>query len=1240
MTNNSFDSSTSTYSISTSLSGWTGQVSDRKTTAGIINVGSTFSRYMSSTYYLSSNPSAKGSDSHILMINSRTSSDESYSPAHQGYKSSSITLEANSYYSFEVSFKSDTNYSSGYAYEFAGEIEGTVNISTNVFNGSSTTNIVGFGNYIQFTYNNNTYYFYKALEETPDISFNYDYEGSVANDEGDENEYSEKNVTVFYDDGEYVGVVIGDVGYFVDRNYVVVVEETSGSASTVHILKGAEGYLCQNITYNPSTTNYTIASGTTFYNRQTEYTPMTASSYGSIYLTQDDEILAEFLQVQSQNWVTFYIFIATGDESIDVNLELWLGSKNTTISGVVFYDECHIFQYSENAFWSTYQTYYDINYTQNYITTDSNGNATSIEEVTTDCTQLIDLRDESTTIDLTGLNFDFEDGIYNSDVSSLSGWTKDEKSTGNARIFDVRSASFFKTTTGYSFVGSMMDCEVTLDENNAVQEINENQYVLALWTDDNYVKVTSGDISISSNEIYKITVYYKISELDGSVYVYVEENDNLLEVYGLTEYTVTEETASSAVTENGDNTFINDYGTIEFYVKGSALYDSSINISISVGSEDETATGCVVFDNITVEKASTSDYSDATNSVELGTISASPSITNGNFNSVTIETGDTAPFTPESWTITSSNGTYAGVINTDANKYAEYVALRTEYQQNEETSNLNNPYYWAFQSNPKSSTDNTETADNVLMLANILSDSSSSLWQYVVSDSIELSADTTYKLTFSYKTSGTLNSFTVSIYGEDGFELFTSDPLSTSNTWKTYDIYLETFSGVTNIYIRIDFGTEDEGTNSFAFAYFDDFKLDSDDVEVPDGAVLIDMTDFYLNLPSNNITTTVSSNASPAYTYAILSGSSSGMSGGIVSSEKFNSESSEFKIETDEAINVFFLQSQGEGSNCIQSNFYIDLEAENYYALTFKLKTYFNESDLKSDVTYSYGVTVGLTGFGYASELISNDGYKTYTIYFYVDEDTSAQLYIALVCDANETRGSMVAYDFDLSTVESSDYSSALETTTASSYDINSDRVYVSTVVESTETSEEEEEEDDDDEPVWLLYISSIIFGFAIIIAVVGYFLRKIKIKKIEIKRKESYDRKTSLNVEAIKLKAKQLQEEEINSIQQSLDKFQKELDSIEKEHKQKIVALREEENGKITKSTDKEFKLFAQKRTVIAEKLEALNKQIEDIKTPEYLLNLERKVYAQEEMKRRELEKASKKLNAEKSKTENEDKK
>ena len=150
--------------------------------------------------------------------------------------------------------------------------------------------------------------------------------------------------------------------------------------------------------------------------------------------------------------------------------------------------------------------------------------------------------------------------------------------------------------------------------------------------------------------------------------------------------------------------------------------------------------------------------------------------------------------------------------------------------------------------------------------------------------------------------------------------------------------------------------------------------------------------------------------------------------------------------------------------------------------------------------------------------------------------------------------------------------------------------------------------------------------GLAIVIAIVGVALRRVKIKKIERKRKESYDRKSSLEVDAIKIKARAERDAEVQKIKEEVEKFNKELQSLEEKHKEKVIKLRSKDKGEVSKQTDREFKDFARKRTVVAEKIDSLNKQIENIMSPEYLLDLERKIYTQEEAKKRELAKLSKK--------------
>ena len=172
---NSNFSNVSTYSISTSLTGWQGLNNDKKTTAGIINVGNSFQTYMTSTYKLSNNPKAKATDKNILMINSKTSTEadyDFYKTARQGYKSNSVTLEANSYYSFQVSFKADTNYREVKQY-----IDSELTLSGDKYINYKTFENAKFDEYIGYQ-ENTTKYVQKKLSNDGTMSEEYVAESS------------------------------------------------------------------------------------------------------------------------------------------------------------------------------------------------------------------------------------------------------------------------------------------------------------------------------------------------------------------------------------------------------------------------------------------------------------------------------------------------------------------------------------------------------------------------------------------------------------------------------------------------------------------------------------------------------------------------------------------------------------------------------------------------------------------------------------------------------------------------------------------------------------------------------------------------------------------------------------------------------------------------------------------------------------------------------------------------------
>ncbi len=1221
LSNNNFNSGSSTYSISTSLSGWTGLMKDRKTTAGIINTGNTFQNYMTGTYRLSNNPLAKANDKNILMINSKTADSNDYSTARQGYKSNIVNLEANSFYSFQVSFKSDTNYNSYTTYVQHGTVDEDLNLTKSAFEEKKDGKIKSFGDHISFTYKSKTYYLHKELIDGANTTQNL------------------TDVSFFYEDDEYVGLMYNDSPVYVAKSDVEKVEVNE--ETQYNIASGKKTYTC-NIEYDTANSRYNVKAGTAYYTTKTEYSSLNDYVFGSIYLSglKDSEgnaVKADYVQVTSKEWVTFYFFVATGNQAQSVTLDLWLGTNQTghDSSGVVFFDDCHVYQYSENTFWKTYKSYFGKNYTQEITT--SSGTTTQVF----DCTNLVDLRN-ATNIEYPTHNFDFEEGIFNNDGSALKNWTK--SGNGNAQIFDSRNPQAFKSATGgYDFVGSNLSCEVNI--NGEAISITPNNYVLGLWSKNGYVKVKSNAVSIDANQVCKIKATYKISEItSGNVYMFVEENDNILTSYNLTkdQYTLAEEASSTAVTTNGSSSFSNSYGTIEFYVKGGNLYNSSVNISLGLGKSNETATGCVVFDDITIEKTASSDFDNASNKLELDTYTSSLSIANGNFNKVTSEQDSTYPLAPQNWKIEKGTGfTFGGVVNTEAKEYAKYVEKYNQLKA-DNVDDLKNNYYWASYANPKNSYNSTSEPDNVMMLANI-----TSAWQKLTSDNFTLSANSTNKLTFKYKTYNSNNGIIATLYNKDGVKLFESQKLNSNGQWNDYEIYLKSFSGASEVYLTIDYGTETDKAEGFA--YFDNFDIESIDGSVfenksstsegnGDAFAVVDMSDFYLKLPTNNITNDLTTSNTPAFTGAYGSGNSS--IGGIIKSEGLGEI---FKLD-EENKNVFYITNHGVGSYTLQSNFNLDLEANKYYELSFKLKTNFNYTNadvsLDKDKTYNYGATFGLTGFDFMKQLVANEEtYQTYTMYFNPSEAASAKLYLALVSDSIETTGSMAIYDIAFAEVEESVYTSAVEACAATDYDINKDKIMISKAEGKTDDDNDDDNNGDNTDTTpstngdlnWSILIASIITGAAIVIALIGWAMSKVKIKKIERKRKESYDRKESLHVDAIKIKARKQRDSDIEAVKTDIEKFQKELDKMEKEHKQKVLTLREKDKGTVSKETDREFKQFAKKRTVIAEKIDSLNKQIEEINSPEYLLNLERKIFAQDEMKQKELSKVSKKSKDEK---------
>jgi len=922
-------------------------------------------------------------------------------------------------------------------------------------------------------------------------------------------------------------------------------------------------------------------------------------AYGSIYLSglkdeKDKEVELSYTGITGA-WTTYNFFLATGNEDQNVTLDLYLGKSNTEGSyGAVFYDEVKVEQYSQNAFIADcVQRGYT--FQDNYESNAKIYNKFMVDRFVPLGSSLMQDQEYK----YYDYNFDFEKEIGNNGLTNE--WfipANLNSPNAHAIIFDVvNGKEYFENTTKYKFVGN--------DFSYNMKEQKPNTQALALYTDkgfsSNITLQNTKNIEIRAHGVYKISMKVKFSEMSGAFYVnLVDEEGKILG-------------STSGLSTNSTNKATNDYTDVVFYVKGKALADTNINLQLALGNESSQASGCVMVDNIKIEYASSSDAEGADNYLNLEGDEVSLDFKNAYFNYTAVEDGEfTFPLTAKYWTATKP---------TDKTELTESGVI---YLNNDQTyDKLYSKYSWAssYPGNPIQGS--IDAPNNVYMLHN-----GNYSYQSIKSEPYTLEADKYYNLTFDYYTldvdPAKDTQITVEVVDDNKIVLFKETLASTHNTWSSKNgnpINIDFHTALTsshNINVIIHLGTEDD--KMIGTAYLDNFAITSIDKDKFDKSTnQVDLTDYMLNLdPNGEIGSSLST--SPAYTFNVDNGSSNAMVGGIV-----KGQNNEFGVEYEDG-NLLVLASRlSPATGSLKSNYTFKLNSGSYYKLTFTLKTNLNErpdadhEDDEKNHECKYGVKVGLTNFTLAEEIKSNEEFTDYTIYFYASTEATSNLQFSLALDKhtegsaylsniNFTNSSEEAYN-DAKSDDNKEYNKTVFTSTYVSND-NSDT--------NPPTDETPDNVGDVNNMNWIL-IPSIITSMAVIIAVVGWLLRQVKIKKIEKIREESYDRKISLNQELIIGQAVKERDREIEKTKENIKEMQSQKQLLEEDHKQMIKDARLSSKGKITKETEKEFKSYASKLSRLQQKIDILNEQLTKIQSPEYLIAIERRIASEETKRQRE---------------------
>lgn len=853
-------------------------------------------------------------------------------------------------------------------------------------------------------------------------------------------------------------------------------------------------------------------------------------------------------------WNEYKFYIAT-EEAKSISLELWLGSNlanNTTSPDAVFFDEVSLTKLSQDVFVDTVSENINvINYQGQNLVNINNAN--------------------------------FETG-------DLTNWEKAKDSDdlgGYGRVMNISSKDVMESY-GLEYLGT------DLSKNNSYGLVISNQNASAIG-----YKLSS-PIALAWGDYIKVSANVKVSSnMNGNAYVVLKENNDvmdMLENLGIEdEDYYTPAVNKIAINSNSSNKYANNYQTVTFYVKAHNLYNSSCSVELWLGYNDEetkeTAIGTVVFDNLIIEKISADDYSRASTSsyiskVELKTTTSSESFTNGEFNSFSKQEKELSyPHKADNWEITSSNEeqTVSGVININNDIYSNIKS---------HIGNISNPNHIT--------TSNNDT-NNIMMLWN-----KDNQTQSMLSSSFTVADSKYYNLNFNYKTIATTsntNLLTVEVLDQDKNVIYIDKNIS-SQTWTNYSVLVKAEATTSTLYLKVSLGYGNDKVTGYAF--FDNVKLTETTLSVPyedyvKNNNVIDFTSGKFNLKSYD------KNSHDYYTPLAYNGQTENGSAnhaiaGIVDASI--DDSIELNPNNTNALkNMLVIETTNLTTYSFTSKETITLEKDKFYQFEIDIRTIFKDNNLVYEED-CYGAEFSLVDVKDAiiKEIKCNE-FTTYTIYVQAAKEAKTNLRFAVKTIDTETSGFVFFDNFKMTEISESIYTSS-----ASEYSEDTTKKFIKT----EETEEEDKEEDDNGKGQFdFLLIPSLITGLAVIIAVVGASLRRIRFKKWTKKKQAEYDRNKTLHRDVIRQEAEEMRNKQVKELKQEIEYLENEIKSFGEKTKERF-SRNTIGNRNISKNSEKEFKLYAKRQAATQKKLDSLKNRLLEVETEDYLLKLQSKLFSE----------------------------
>ncbi len=706
-----------------------------------------------------------------------------------------------------------------------------------------------------------------------------------------------------------------------------------------------------------------------------------------------------------------------------------------------------------------------------------------------------------------------------------------------------------------------------------------NSNILINNIKETYIKYATEDdfLTFEQSRLYKVTIRVKAENLSGKASL------NLVQTGVETD----KATNGKAITISSDTSsdLNNDYQDYSFYINSHPTESSNYRLEIALGESETLTSGKLYISNVTVTYAKYEQYSSASNKIDLTTKSVysdSPvMMDNGSFDGIKInDYNNIYPATPIDWTVsTGSNKQYYGVVNSDSDIFTT-LGIKSPLSANEN--------------------------ENLLLMYNTTNDTLS-----YTSESKSITADSYHKFQISTKTIN--SSIKVSLVAtKDNKEIILSTKTISSPSWQELTLFLHAGHEDLDVSLRVELIT----TAGAGYAYIDNAKFDFPETsktiqqqyESASDADFVKLTDLSNPLATDSTTPW---SGTPYFT-----GNGDGdVDFGIIPLTKMNSTLTQTVIGAEDIENFSRITTNvlglkvNDGYYTISSDLGYALKSEDgtFYKISVSVFTKnITVDNLEEDEKLS-AVTISLTNFEDNFTEITTEGkWTTYT--FYIDPTTATTTYLNMSLGNSEQYCSGTVFFGDI-------VFEKIDQDTYDQFAVANDTTKVLETVTEPKDDEEDTETNDSnvDNSNWIYYIPSILFAVAIVIAIVGVMVRKIKWKKPTKKSKNAYDRHNTVSKQVLMRRATTLRENKLAELNKDLTTLSTERAKFEIEYKQDITKLREMKIKRASASEisklEKEIKRAQKQSASIGVTINNIEAEIEYTKSDAYINSLMKKI-------------------------------